>query len=159
MLSFFFFPYAWCLSSFLLLQVFSFCFTVLASLSPFHFSILALSLPLSATFPILAYDFHRHNYDRVLLLHRVLWSVAVCRGWVINPLDLTYYWLIPFAIVPALLGTILIFLDQQITSVIVNRKEHKLKVSLLLQTNLTLTLTFTSWRNRFCVTMAKSLNW
>jgi len=50
------------------------------------------------------------------------------RGWVINPLDVTYYWLIPFAIVPALLGTILIFLDQQITSVIVNRKEHKLKV-------------------------------
>jgi len=51
---------------------------------------------------------------------------------VINPLDVTYYWLIPFALVPALLGTILIFLDQQITSVIVNRKEHKLKVYLIL---------------------------
>jgi len=47
---------------------------------------------------------------------------------VINPLDVTHYWLIPFALVPALLGTILIFLDQQITTVIVNRKEHKLKV-------------------------------
>ena len=55
--------------------------------------------------------------------------VLTCRGWVINPGDVTYYWLIPFAIIPAILGTILIFLDQQITSVIVNRKEHKLKVS------------------------------
>ena len=32
------------------------------------------------------------------------------------------------AAAPALLGTILIFMDQQITSVIVNRKENKLKV-------------------------------
>ena len=30
--------------------------------------------------------------------------------------------------VPALLCTILIFMDQQITAVIINRKEHKLKV-------------------------------
>lgn len=30
--------------------------------------------------------------------------------------------------IPALLLTILLFMDQQITSVIVNRKEHKLKV-------------------------------
>jgi hypothetical protein len=33
------------------------------------------------------------------------------------------------AIVPALLATILLFMDQQITAVIVNRKENKLKVS------------------------------
>jgi len=52
------------------------------------------------------------------------------RGWVINPMDVTYWWLIPAAVVPAMLGMILIFLDQQITSVIVNRKEHKLKVTL-----------------------------
>lgn len=32
------------------------------------------------------------------------------------------------AAIPALLVTILIFMDQQITAVIVNRKEHKLKV-------------------------------
>jgi len=32
------------------------------------------------------------------------------------------------AIVPAILATILVFLDQQITAVIVNRSEHKLKV-------------------------------
>ena len=34
-----------------------------------------------------------------------------------------------FAILPAMLATILIFMDQQITIVIVNRKEHLLKVS------------------------------
>lgn len=36
------------------------------------------------------------------------------------------------ASIPALLLTILLFMDQQITSVIVNRKEHKLKVTILL---------------------------
>lgn len=35
------------------------------------------------------------------------------------------------AIVPALLATILVFLDQQITAVIVNRSEHKLKVRMV----------------------------
>jgi len=49
------------------------------------------------------------------------------RGWFINPGAVTYGWLIPLAIVPAILATILVFLDQQITSVIINRKEHKLK--------------------------------
>jgi len=49
------------------------------------------------------------------------------RGWVVNPLDVSEIWLIPVAILPALLATILCFLDHQITSVIVNRKEHKLK--------------------------------
>jgi len=50
------------------------------------------------------------------------------RGWFINPLSVTYGWVIPLAIIPALLATILVFLDQQITSVIINRREHKLKV-------------------------------
>jgi len=49
------------------------------------------------------------------------------RGWFINPGAITYGWLIPLTIIPALLATILVFLDQQITSVIVNRREHKLK--------------------------------
>ena len=50
------------------------------------------------------------------------------RGWLVNPMgNLTWY--IPLlAFVPALFATILVFLDQQITAVIVNRKEHKLKV-------------------------------
>jgi len=40
----------------------------------------------------------------------------------------THWWLVIVAFVPALLATILVFLDQQITAVIVNRSEHKLKV-------------------------------
>ncbi|XP_043930715.1 sodium-driven chloride bicarbonate exchanger [Protopterus annectens] len=49
------------------------------------------------------------------------------RGWLINPLGPNPWWTIPAAIIPALLCTILIFMDQQITAVIINRKEHKLK--------------------------------
>ncbi|XP_066906807.1 electroneutral sodium bicarbonate exchanger 1 isoform X4 [Halyomorpha halys] len=48
------------------------------------------------------------------------------RGWIINPFK-NPLWTAPLAILPALLGTILIFMDQQITAVIVNRKENKLK--------------------------------
>lgn len=48
------------------------------------------------------------------------------RGWVINPFLIHFWWWI-VAFFPALLGVILIFMDQQITSVIVNRKENKLK--------------------------------
>jgi len=48
------------------------------------------------------------------------------RTWVLDPFNLPF-WLIPLASIPAILATILIFLDQQITAVIVNRKEHKLK--------------------------------
>ncbi|KAK9509940.1 hypothetical protein O3M35_004824 [Rhynocoris fuscipes] len=48
------------------------------------------------------------------------------RGWIISPFS-NAVWTIPLAIIPALLGTILIFMDQQITAVIVNRKENKLK--------------------------------
>jgi hypothetical protein len=36
------------------------------------------------------------------------------------------------ALLPALLATILIFMDQQITAVIINRKENKLKVNELI---------------------------
>ncbi|XP_060608541.1 electrogenic sodium bicarbonate cotransporter 1-like isoform X2 [Ruditapes philippinarum] len=50
------------------------------------------------------------------------------RGWLINPIsDKNPWWLAIAAAVPALLSVILIFLDQQITAVIVNRKENKLK--------------------------------
>ncbi|XP_056012278.1 sodium bicarbonate cotransporter 3-like isoform X2 [Ostrea edulis] len=50
------------------------------------------------------------------------------RSWFINPIsDKNPWWVILVAIVPAFLSTILIFLDQQITAVIVNRKENKLK--------------------------------
>lgn len=50
------------------------------------------------------------------------------RSWVINPISTKNpWWLYIASILPALLATILIFLDQQITSVIVNRRENKLK--------------------------------
>ncbi|XP_069770112.1 sodium bicarbonate cotransporter 3-like isoform X1 [Narcine bancroftii] len=49
------------------------------------------------------------------------------RGWFIDPLGQNQWWTMLAAFVPALLCTILIFMDQQITAVIVNRKEHKLK--------------------------------
>ena len=48
------------------------------------------------------------------------------RGWVIPPFNGNPVWSSVLAIIPALLGSILIFMDQQITAVIVNRKEHKL---------------------------------
>ena len=51
------------------------------------------------------------------------------RGWVIPPFGSNPWWTSIVAILPALLATILIFMDQQITAVIVNRKEHKLLVS------------------------------
>ena len=51
------------------------------------------------------------------------------RPWFISPVsDKNPWWLSIAAAVPAMLSVILIFLDQQITAVIVNRKENKLKV-------------------------------
>ncbi|XP_065080478.1 sodium-driven chloride bicarbonate exchanger isoform X2 [Ochlerotatus camptorhynchus] len=50
------------------------------------------------------------------------------RGWLVQPFhEKNPIWSPVIAVLPALLGTILIFMDQQITAVIINRKEHKLK--------------------------------
>ncbi|KAG9480384.1 hypothetical protein GDO78_012060 [Eleutherodactylus coqui] len=49
------------------------------------------------------------------------------RGWVVPPFGGNPWWVYLAAALPALLVTILIFMDQQITGVIVNRKENKLK--------------------------------
>ncbi|KAI3362137.1 hypothetical protein L3Q82_012457 [Scortum barcoo] len=49
------------------------------------------------------------------------------RGWFVPPFGGNPWWVYLAAALPALLVTILIFMDQQITAVIVNRKEHKLK--------------------------------
>ncbi|XP_077369760.1 sodium-driven chloride bicarbonate exchanger-like [Festucalex cinctus] len=49
------------------------------------------------------------------------------RSWVINPVGPNPWWTTIITFIPALLCTILIFMDQQITAVIINRKEHKLK--------------------------------
>lgn len=53
------------------------------------------------------------------------------RGWFINPIERQgdKWWLCFAAIVPALLATVLIFMDQQITTVIINRASNKLKKS------------------------------
>uniref|UniRef100_A0A915P492 Anion exchange protein n=1 Tax=Meloidogyne floridensis TaxID=298350 RepID=A0A915P492_9BILA len=49
------------------------------------------------------------------------------RGWFVPPFGSNPFWTILFAILPALLACVLIFMDQQITTVIVNRRENKLK--------------------------------
>ncbi|XP_041915703.1 electrogenic sodium bicarbonate cotransporter 4 [Alosa sapidissima] len=49
------------------------------------------------------------------------------RGWIVMPFGKNPWWVYLASAVPALLVTILIFMDQQISAVIVNRKENKLK--------------------------------
>lgn len=49
------------------------------------------------------------------------------RGWFVPVFGGNPWWVYLASALPALLVTILVFMDQQITAVIVNRKEHKLK--------------------------------
>lgn len=49
------------------------------------------------------------------------------RGWFVPPFGGNPWWVYLASALPALLVTILVFMDQQITAVIVNRKEHMLK--------------------------------
>jgi hypothetical protein len=65
-----------------------------------------------------------------LMVPRKFATTKIDRGWIINPFgkNPVYMWIA--ALLPALLATILIFMDQQITAVIINRKENKLKVKL-----------------------------
>ncbi|XP_063051623.1 solute carrier family 4 member 4a isoform X2 [Engraulis encrasicolus] len=49
------------------------------------------------------------------------------RGWFVPPFGGNPWWVYLASALPALLVTILLFMDQQITAVIVNRKEHMLK--------------------------------
>ena len=64
-----------------------------------------------------------------LIVPRKFATTKENRGWIIHPFakNPMYMWFA--ALLPALLATILIFMDQQITAVIVNRKENKLKVN------------------------------
>jgi len=48
------------------------------------------------------------------------------RDWVVPLFGNNPWWTPLLALAPAILGSILIFMDQQITAVIINRKEHKL---------------------------------
>ncbi|XP_034870186.1 anion exchange protein 4 isoform X3 [Mirounga leonina] len=49
------------------------------------------------------------------------------RGWLVSPFGANAWWLSVAAALPALLLSILIFMDQQITAVILNRAEYKLR--------------------------------
>ncbi|XP_047412400.1 anion exchange protein 4 isoform X2 [Sciurus carolinensis] len=49
------------------------------------------------------------------------------RGWLVSPFGANPWWLTVAAALPALLLSILIFMDQQITAVILNRKEYRLR--------------------------------
>ncbi|ELW54050.1 Anion exchange protein 4 [Tupaia chinensis] len=49
------------------------------------------------------------------------------RGWLVSPFGANPWWLSVVAALPALLLSILIFMDQQITAVILNRPEYKLR--------------------------------
>ncbi len=67
-----------------------------------------------------------------LIVPRKFATTKEGRGWIINPFGKNPIGLWFAALLPALLATILIFMDQQITAVIVNRKENKLKVNKLI---------------------------
>ncbi|KAM8744089.1 electrogenic sodium bicarbonate cotransporter 1-like isoform 1-T2 [Acanthopagrus schlegelii] len=62
-----------------------------------------------------------------LIVPREFKPTSPLRGWFVPPFGGNPWWVYLAASLPALLVTILIFMDQQITAVIVNRKEHKLK--------------------------------
>lgn len=49
------------------------------------------------------------------------------RPWLVDPLGLDWY-VAALAVIPAVFYTILIVMDQQITAVIINRKDNKLRV-------------------------------
>ena len=65
-----------------------------------------------------------------LLVPKKFETTKLGRGWIINPFRKNPPYMYVAAILPALLATILIFMDQQISAVIVNRKENKLKVKM-----------------------------
>jgi len=50
------------------------------------------------------------------------------RNWIINPMQVEKWWLPLACIAPAFLYVVLVIMDQQLTTVILNRKENKLRV-------------------------------
>ncbi|NXG22017.1 S4A4 protein, partial [Grallaria varia] len=62
-----------------------------------------------------------------LLVPSELKPTNPARGWIIFPFGANPWWVCLVAAVPAILVTILIFMDQQITAVILNRREYKLQ--------------------------------
>ncbi|NXC84779.1 S4A4 protein, partial [Cercotrichas coryphoeus] len=62
-----------------------------------------------------------------LLVPSELKPTNSARGWIIFPFGANPWWVCLVSAVPAVLVTILIFMDQQITAVILNRREYKLQ--------------------------------
>ncbi|NWS76008.1 S4A4 protein, partial [Crotophaga sulcirostris] len=62
-----------------------------------------------------------------LLVPSELKPTNPARGWIIFPFGANPWWVCLVSAVPAVLATILIFMDQQITAVILNRREYKLQ--------------------------------
>ncbi|NXL38630.1 S4A4 protein, partial [Glaucidium brasilianum] len=62
-----------------------------------------------------------------LLVPSELKPTNPARGWIVFPFGANPWWICLVSLVPAVLVTILIFMDQQITAVILNRREYKLK--------------------------------
>ncbi|NXJ22174.1 S4A4 protein, partial [Dicrurus megarhynchus] len=62
-----------------------------------------------------------------LLVPSELKPTNPARGWIVFPFGANTWWVCLVSAVPAVLVTILIFMDQQITAVILNRREYKLQ--------------------------------
>ncbi|NWY16482.1 S4A4 protein, partial [Aphelocoma coerulescens] len=62
-----------------------------------------------------------------LLVPSELKPTNPARGWIVFPFGANPWWVCLVSAVPAVLVTILIFMDQQITAVILNRREYKLQ--------------------------------
>ncbi|NXN71834.1 S4A4 protein, partial [Himantopus himantopus] len=62
-----------------------------------------------------------------LLVPSELKPTNPARGWIVLPFGANPWWVCLVSAVPAVLVTILIFMDQQITAVILNRREYKLQ--------------------------------
>ncbi|NXX11554.1 S4A4 protein, partial [Podargus strigoides] len=62
-----------------------------------------------------------------LLIPSELKPTNPARGWIVFPFGANPWWVCLVSAVPAVLVTILIFMDQQITAVILNRREYKLE--------------------------------
>ncbi|XP_059681610.1 anion exchange protein 4 [Gavia stellata] len=62
-----------------------------------------------------------------LLVPSELKPTNPARGWIVFPFGANPWWVCLVSSVPAVLVTILIFMDQQITAVILNRREYKLQ--------------------------------
>lgn len=81
-----------------------------------------------AIFSMSAFDYFMKIETPKLEVPHELKPTLPTRDWLIPPFtENNPAWSTVAAVIPALLGTILIFMDQQITAVIINRKENKLR--------------------------------